>query len=195
MGMKVYHGSNVFVREPSLSHGRKDADFGLGFYVSTSLEMAEKWAVRRKSPAITEYILNDEYLLSYLFGADKEWLDFVISNRSAGETLFQKEDYDLLIGITADDKLFSTIEQYEMDLISEETAIEVLNCLEIGNQICIRTEKGLDNLQFEREITLSPERIKDIEEKNKNDRNKANEMTRNIIRESVKPKNNNGVER
>ena len=50
--IKVYHGSNCEVKEPSLSYGREDADFGIGFYVTTDVEMAEKWAARRSNPII-----------------------------------------------------------------------------------------------------------------------------------------------
>lgn len=40
--IKVYHSSNCEVNEPSLSYGREDADFEIGFYVTTDVEMAEK---------------------------------------------------------------------------------------------------------------------------------------------------------
>lgn len=52
--MKVYHGSNVIVEKPEVKQGRANADFGLGFYVTKSYEMAEKWA-SHKEPAIVNY--------------------------------------------------------------------------------------------------------------------------------------------
>lgn len=39
--------------------------------------------------------------------------------------------------------------------------------IEVGTQICIRTNSGLDNLYFEREIHLSPERAGTVNEQNK----------------------------
>ncbi len=56
--IKVYHGSNCEVKEPSLLYGREDADFGVGFYVTTDAEMAEKWAARRNNPIINVYTIN-----------------------------------------------------------------------------------------------------------------------------------------
>ena len=39
--MRLYHGSNVEVRKPSLRMGRKNTDFGRGFYTTTNAEQAE----------------------------------------------------------------------------------------------------------------------------------------------------------
>lgn len=187
--IRVYHGSNMQVKEPSLSYGRSDADFGNGFYISTKYEMAEKWACRKNNPIITEYTLNLKNLSVYEFKQDVEWLDFVIDNRRMDIPSFDIKKYDLLIGPTADDKLFATIEQYESGFISEETAIEVLNCMKIGTQICIRTNEGLKNLHFEQYIHLSSERTREVQEQNRRERKIANELTSEIIRNSMHRKN------
>lgn len=187
--IRVYHGSNMQVKEPSLSYGRSDADFGNGFYISTKYEMAEKWACRKNNPIITEYTLDLRNLSIYEFKQDVEWLDFVIDNRRMDIPSFDIKKYDLLIGPTADDKLFATIEQYESGFISEETAIEVLNCMKIGTQICIRTNEGLKNLHFEQSIHLSSERTREVQEQNRRERKTANELTSEIIRNSMRRKN------
>lgn len=88
----------------------------------------------------------------------------------------------MLIGATADDKLFATIEQYESGFISAETAVEVLNCMKVGQQICIRTEKGLDNLQFIGSVELLPKRVIELREINRDERKIANQLTSEIIR-------------
>ena len=43
--MRLYHGSTVVVKRPNIQRGRKATDFGKGFYTTTSLEQAMKWAV------------------------------------------------------------------------------------------------------------------------------------------------------
>ena len=40
---RLYHGSNVEVKKPSLRMGRKKTDFGRGFYTTTQKEQAEHW--------------------------------------------------------------------------------------------------------------------------------------------------------
>lgn len=180
--LKVYHGSYCEVEKPSLDMGRIDADFGLGFYVTPDFEMAEKWACRKKNPLINEYTLCLDELKSYSLELDEEWLDFVIQNRNESSTDFSPLQYDLIIGATADDKLFATIEQYESGFIDAETAVEALNCMKVGTQICVRTDKGLNNLRFNRSIELSSERISEVRENNKADRKMANRLTSDIVR-------------
>lgn len=188
--LRVYHGSYCEVNTPSLDNGRIDADFGIGFYVTPDIMMAEKWACRKKKPIINEYILDIDKLSEYSFSLDEEWLDFVIQNRNGDDTDFSPYDFDVLKGATADDKLFATIEQYESGFINSETAVEVLNCMKIGQQICIRTKKGLENLHFIKSTELTPEQVKRIREANKTDRKIANQLTSEIIRNHNNRKDN-----
>ena len=44
--MILYHGSNVEVREPMLLKIQRELDFGKGFYATSDLEQAAKWAKR-----------------------------------------------------------------------------------------------------------------------------------------------------
>ena len=41
--MKLYHGSNIEVKNPQILKSDRKLDFGTGFYVTTSFEQAEKW--------------------------------------------------------------------------------------------------------------------------------------------------------
>lgn len=184
--VKVYHGSYCEVTQPSFINGRIDTDFGMGFYVTPDFLMAEKWACRKKTPVVNEYILDTTKLNIYEFGLDKNWLDFVVKNRNEYGLDTNLDDYDLLTGATADDKLFATIEQYESGFIDADTAVEVLNCIKIGQQMCIRTQKGLDNLQFTKSIILPEERVGVVRELNRADRKLANQLTGEIIRRRMR---------
>ena len=42
--MEVYHGSNVAVAEPFAKAGRRNLDFGKGFYTTRLKSQAQKWA-------------------------------------------------------------------------------------------------------------------------------------------------------
>lgn len=182
----VYHGSNIEIPKPSLNFGRTDTDFGAGFYVTESYEMAEKWACRKGVSVINEYQFDTSDLNGYDFGLDEKWLDFVVSNRSQSTPKIDTSNYDFLRGATADDKLFSTIEQYENGFISQETAIKVLNCMDIGTQICIKSEKGLENLHYIGKKIPSAERKREIQQKNKEERKLANMKTKEIIQQANK---------
>lgn len=41
----LYHGSNLDVKPPRTDAGRRNLDFGRGFYVTSLKSQAEKWAV------------------------------------------------------------------------------------------------------------------------------------------------------
>jgi len=42
--MKVYHGSTICVSEPKLLSASRRLDFGSGFYTTTDLRQAKRWA-------------------------------------------------------------------------------------------------------------------------------------------------------
>ena len=44
--MTLYHGSSVSVSEPLTGVGRRELDFGPGFYLTNLREQAERWARR-----------------------------------------------------------------------------------------------------------------------------------------------------
>lgn len=180
--IKVYHGSSCEVSMPSLEYGRSDADFGIGFYVTPDLKMAKKWASRKKKTIVNEYALDTNNLKIYTFSLDKEWLDFVVQNRAGSDGMFPAGKFDLLIGATADDKLFATIEQYEDGFVDADTAVKMLNCMRVGNQICIRTEAGLKNLCFERSTELSAKQTANLRKTNEAERKIANQRTSDILR-------------
>ena len=43
--MKLYHGSNVTVKNPKIIESDRALDFGTGFYLTTDFEQAKKWAI------------------------------------------------------------------------------------------------------------------------------------------------------
>ena len=42
--MKLYHGSNIAVKNPSILASDRKLDFGSGFYLTSNFEQAERWA-------------------------------------------------------------------------------------------------------------------------------------------------------
>ena len=66
--MKLYHGSTVIVKNPSLRQGRPNTDFGKGFYTTIDLEQATRWAQIRRERAgggnaiVSVYTVDDDFL-------------------------------------------------------------------------------------------------------------------------------------
>ena len=65
----VYHGGTEIVERPDCKRGRKNLDFGQGFYVTDIRRQAEDWAKltadrRRTTPILNRYRLNHDAIIS-----------------------------------------------------------------------------------------------------------------------------------
>ena len=145
---EFYHGSSVEIEKPDLKHSRKDIDFGAGFYLTQDDKMAKKWACNRNESILNAYKIDFTNLNIKYLTADKEWLDYVSWNRTHEKKSFDDSDYDIIIGPTADDKLFVIIDMYQDGLVSADRAIEVMNCMNYSQQIALKTVKAIRNIEF-----------------------------------------------
>ena len=165
--MRVYHGSTVIVDAPLVGAGRRNLDFGQGFYVTDLEQQAVSWATRPvnggKPNILNKYDLDIEaiFLRTYRYkkfdAYDSEWLDFVVSNRRGG---IDWQNYDIIEGGIANDRVFNTIELYEANLISKEEALDRLKYEKPNNQICILNQEIVDNhLQFIESVNIGKEEL------------------------------------
>ena len=59
----IYHGSEKIVEVPEFGKGKKNNDFGLGFYCTESDALAKEWAVSSLRDGFSNrYTLDTEYL-------------------------------------------------------------------------------------------------------------------------------------
>ena len=154
--MKLYHGSTVAVRKPSVKRGRPTVDFGQGFYTTTSYEQAKKWAeLKRKRTSaphavVTEYevaddILQGRYTTLFFSGPTQEWLDFVAENRSGN---YNGKSYDIVYGPVANDDVYTTFTLYQAGALTKEQTLETLKIKKLYDQMVFTTEKALSFLKF-----------------------------------------------
>lgn len=153
--MRLYHGSTVVVRKPSLRPGRPNAEFGKGFYTTSVQEQALRWAhikqEREESErAVVSVYEFDESLLDKadwnirrFTGADEAWLYFVTDCRKS-----RKHDYDLVQGPVANDKVFTTVNLFESGVLSAEAAILQLRAYKTYDQLSFHTERVISALRF-----------------------------------------------
>lgn len=143
--MIVYHGSAIVVSRPDVYHSRDNVDFGKGFYVTPIKEQASKWAARFKrhqgNGIISVYEFQIEECRKHskvleFTGYTEEWLDVITSCRRKENT----DDYDMIIGGVANDKVFNTIELYFDGLIEKKEAIKRLRYEKPNLQMCFRTQ-------------------------------------------------------
>lgn len=166
MKLIVYHGSNDIIDKPKHDGGRRFSDFGLGFHVTTNIEMAKSWACRKKAKDsyVNKYMFNVDGLNSLTFDLDLNWLLFIAFNRRVVEneelinTLKEKykdiDKYDIIIGPTADDRMFDTLDLFFNNNITLEHCLQALNSMDLDIQYNIRSSKGIEAIEFVRHLEL-----------------------------------------
>ena len=158
--MILYHGSNQIIRQPDLLKGRKFLDFGSGFYLSDEKSQAEN---RAKSAVlffdeglptvnVFEWKKDADADLNVLHfpTANVEWVDFVLANRQ-GNIL--ENQYDIVIGTTANDKIILVIDQYMAGMFDnlenpKEFVIQLFQPQKLPIQYLFATEKSLQYIHF-----------------------------------------------
>lgn len=153
--MRLYHGSNVEVRKPSLHFGRSNTDFGKGFYTTTNPEQAERWTQIKLDRAktgkriVSVYEIDDALFtdpslkIREFHGVDEAWLNFVVNSRKG-----IKHDYDLVFGPVANDKVFTTVNLYESGVLDAPAAIAQLKAYKTYDQLSFHTSKVIGAMKY-----------------------------------------------
>jgi hypothetical protein len=152
----LYHGSIEIIGQPEVRTPNRRLDFGVGFYLTSSIEQAKNWVVRRLSDSNT----NQGYINIYTFDdikasanlkikqfedATEEWLDFVMANRRDSNFT---HDYDIVIGPVANDRVYTAFSLYEGGIISKTALIDELMTYRLVDQYVFHTPKALEYLKF-----------------------------------------------
>ena len=149
--MIVYHGSSEVVRQPDILHSFRALDFGKGFYVTTVREQAERWARRKVvldggRAIVNLYQMDDDMteLRVKRFPDDlSDWIEFVCDCRD-GKLGYQ--DYDLIIGKVANDKVFRVVDMYHSGIWDKERAIMEIRAYPDYDQLAFITQIAIDKL-------------------------------------------------
>ena len=134
----LYHTGFEEIRSPDVHYGRKNADFGQGFYMSPDRSFSERWAKERKgsSTVINTYELLTDGLRIKRLDRDEEWFDCIFSNRNGKS--------DLLSGY---------------DVMNREQSLQLLLVGPVYTQVVIRTEKAAEQLTWLSSEVLDHEKI------------------------------------
>lgn len=149
--MIVYHGSSEVVRQPDTLHSYRALDFGKGFYVTTIREQAERWARRKAdlfggTPVVSRYRMRDDLSQFRVkrFPDDlMEWIEFVCDCRD-GKPTYQQ--YDIIIGKVANDKVFRVVDMYHSGIWGKERALQEIRAYPNYDQIAFLTQSAIDAL-------------------------------------------------
>lgn len=155
----LYHGATVQVTNPLTHVGRKDLDFGPGFYLTNDREQAVKWAFTKAgrkpgsdavlnsySFSVQHFNENGEYRTKIFPEYNIEWLDFIAKSR---KNMKPWEGYDWIEGGIANDRVISTVDAYIDGYMSADQAMDKLVNQHLRHQVCILNQEIIDKyLEF-----------------------------------------------
>lgn len=165
----IYHGSGKIIENPTFGGGRKNNDFGIGFYCTESKELAKEWAVSSLHDGFANrYILDTEYLnILNLNSPDYTILNWIavlvehrlssIKNPVAGRAKKYLIDnfsinvnaFDLITGYRADDSYFDYADSFLNNGISVEQLTQAMKLGKLGEQIVIKSKFAFSKLMYE----------------------------------------------
>lgn len=165
----IYHGSEKNIEQPIFGEGKKNNDFGLGFYCTENEDLAKEWAVSSlRNGFSNRYTLDTEYLnILHLNGPDYtilNWIAVLVEHRlfsiktpvarRAKQYLIDNfsinvNAYDLIIGYRADDSYFDYAESFLNNGISVEQLARAMRLGKLGEQIVIKSKFAFSQLNYE----------------------------------------------
>lgn len=165
----LYHGSDQIIEVPTFGMGRKNNDFGLGFYCTESNALAKEWAVSSlRSGFSNRYTLDAEYLnVLHLNCPDftiLNWMAVLVEHRlfsiktpvarRAKRYLIDSfginvNAYDLITGYRADDSYFDYAEAFLNNAITVEQLSRAMQLGKLGEQIVLKSKFAFSKIQYE----------------------------------------------
>ena len=157
--MRLYHTGYEEIREPDIYHGRKNADFGQGFYMMADEEFACRWARERagRKTIMNTYELELEGLKVHRFERTAEWFEYIYNNR-AGHADYLSEA-DVVVGPIANDTIFDTFGIITSGFLRSDEAIRLLLIGPKYEQTVIKTSRAAANLRWISSREISGEEI------------------------------------
>ena len=165
----IYHGSKQVVEVPTFGLGRKNNDFGLGFYCTESNALAKEWAVSSLRDGFSNrYTLETEYLnILNLNSPDYtilNWIAVLVEHRlfsirtpivrRAKQYLVEHfginvNAFDLIVGYRADDSYFDFAEAFLSNTITVEQLSRAMRLGKLGEQIVLKSQFAFSKIRFE----------------------------------------------
>lgn len=166
--MIVYHGSDHILEVPVFRGRKPQNDYGSGFYMTESLELAKEWACAKNTDGFANrYELDLEGLKILNLNSPEysilNWLAVLTKHRSYwqnGSIAEEAKDYlqnnfyvnitpyDVIIGYRADDSYFSFAQDFVVGTISLRKLSEAMHLGKLGEQIVLKSERSYRHIRF-----------------------------------------------
>ena len=161
----LYHGTSDKIISPTYGLGNEKHDYGKGFYLTESIELAKEWAVCKPNDTngwVHKFILDTEGLKILDFQEKNvlAWLAELMKHRDASDSkryhvLARKfidkygvdsSRYDVIKGWRANASYFYIAKEFVRDNVDLDILEELLSLGGLGIQYCIKSELAYSKL-------------------------------------------------
>ena len=157
--MLLYHTGYREIPQPDVHYGRKNADFGRGFYTTPDRDFALRWARERRDTktVLNIYELELAGLRVHRFARDGAWFDYLFANRAGRPDALPEAA--VIVGPIANDTIYDTLGIITSGFLSREQALALLMLGPEYRQIVLKTERAAGQLHWRSARVLFPEEI------------------------------------
>ena len=161
----LYHGTPAKIVVPTYGMGEEKHDYGRGFYLTESIDLAKEWAVCRPNESngyVHRYELDTDGLkiLDFQEKGVLAWLAELMKHRDAADTKRYKvlskkfiekfgidtSTYDVIKGWRANASYFYIAKEFVRDNVDTDILEELLSLGGLGIQYCIKSELAYSKL-------------------------------------------------
>ena len=162
----LFHGSPCESVAPEYGLGNDKHDYGRGFYLTESVELAKEWAVCRPDESngwVHQYELDTDGLriMDFQEHSVLTWLAELIKHRDAADSKryrvlaakfiaeygIDTAGFDVIKGWRANASYFYIAKEFVRDNVDVDILEELLSLGGLGIQYCVKSEKAYDQLR------------------------------------------------
>jgi hypothetical protein len=164
----LYHGSTGIIKKPEFGKGSTYNDYGLGFYCTENMELAQEWACSDRNGGFANVYAIDTSGLSILdLSASAysilHWMAVLVNNRVFDITSPISEDgkayltefflpdltaFDAITGHHADDAYFSFARDFLSNTITVRHLSRAMQFGNLGQQFVLKSKAAFECIQF-----------------------------------------------
>lgn len=169
----LFHGTPDKIVVPTYGHCNEKHDYGMGFYLTESIELAREWAVCRPTDTngwVHEYELDTDGLKILDFQQHDVfvWLAELMKHREADDSKRYRmlaerfiakygvdtNGYDVVKGWRANASYFYIAKEFVRDNVDMDILEELLSLGGLGIQYCIKSKRAYSKLHEARDRLL-----------------------------------------
>ncbi len=154
----LFHGAKDAIEGAiSAVYGRRNNDFGQGFYAGESYEQALSFVSGYDNSKVYYLAFDPEGLTCRKYSVNQEWMMTIAYYRGAfgqyknhpviEQLIKQSRDCDYIIAPIADNRMFQIIDSFAAGEITDEQCRHCLAATNLGNQYVFINQKAVEQLR------------------------------------------------